>query len=451
MFLILQIMNLLLGLLLVSTVFGEPKVIFHATETNIHMDEVTHIPFSIENISSNVVKVNLTAISSDLNVVQVERPIFDPLLIHDGYYNGSINATGIFLGKAELSMSVLIDEQPVKSDVMNIIVIRKVRVMDTIFTASVAILVSILYINFGCAMDWTVCAKTIKRPIGPIIGCLCQFILMPVISYVLAVTLFPESPEMQLGIFFTGISPSGGASNIWTILLGGNLCLSVTMTTLCTIAAFGLMPMWIFTLGKHIFDRGNLAMPYDKIATFAMGLIIPLALGYIIQKKLPKLSRILVRMMKPFSVILIVFIIIFAIITNLYLFKLFSWKIILCGMGLPWCGFIFGMLAAFIFCQPDQDIRAIAIETGIQNTGVSIFLLRFSLKQPTADLTTVIPVACAIMTPLPLIFLYIIKLMLDQKKQKLATSKEELQNPLHTVPSISTTVSALKRNQTIQL
>ena len=44
---------------------------------------------------------------------------------------------------------------------------------------------------------------------------------------------------MQLGFFFTGISPSGGDSNIRTMLLGGKLNLSVTMTTLCTIAAFG--------------------------------------------------------------------------------------------------------------------------------------------------------------------------------------------------------------------
>lgn len=57
-------------------------------------------------------------------------------------------------------------------------------------------------------------------------------------------------------------------------------------------------------------------------------------------------------------------------------------------MGLPWLGFLFGMVVAFICHQPNQDIRAIAIETGIQNTGVSIFLLRFSLKQPAADLTT---------------------------------------------------------------
>ena len=86
--------------------------------------------------------------------------------------------------------------------------------------------------------------------------------------------------------------------------------------------------MWIFTLGKHIFDRGNLSMPYDKVATFAIGLVVPLAIGYFIQKKLPRVSRIMVRAMKPFSVILIIFIIIFAVVTNLYLFKLFSWKVI---------------------------------------------------------------------------------------------------------------------------
>lgn len=57
-------------------------------------------------------------------------------------------------------------------------------------------------------------------------------------------------------------------------------------------------------------------------------------------------------------------------------------------MGLPWLGFIFGFIIAKIFKQPQADIRAIAIETGIQNTGVSIFLLRFTLKPPAADLTT---------------------------------------------------------------
>lgn len=57
-------------------------------------------------------------------------------------------------------------------------------------------------------------------------------------------------------------------------------------------------------------------------------------------------------------------------------------------MGLPWLGFLFGLIVAIIFQQPNKDVRAIAIETGIQNTGISIFLLRFSLDQPAADMTT---------------------------------------------------------------
>ncbi|OXU28173.1 hypothetical protein TSAR_001502 [Trichomalopsis sarcophagae] len=438
---------ILIGFLLLGTANAAPQITFNRTELEIHMDDVTSVPFTIEGLTSAVSGVNLTAISSDWNLVQVSAPIFDPALIQNGVYKSFLNATGIFLGNAEVSLFLSINGEAVKSDVINIIVIRKVRVVDTLFTASVAILVSILYINFGCAMDWDVCIKTIKRPIGPLIGCLCQFILMPLISYALAIILFPDSPEMQLGIFFTGISPSGGASNIWTILLGGNLNLSVTMTTLCTIAAFGLMPMWIFTLGKHIFERGNLVMPYNKIATFAIGLIVPLGLGYLIQKKLPRVSRILVRIMKPFSVLLIIFIIIFAIVTNSYLFKLFSWKIIIAGMGLPWLGFIFGLIVAFICRQPDQDIRAIAIETGIQNTGVSIFLLRFSLTQPAADLTTVVPVSCAIMTPLPLTILYIIKLVLDRRKTKLAASREKLQNP-QTFVAVPAANSSTRLNQT---
>lgn len=44
---------------------------------------------------------------------------------------------------------------------------------------------------------------------------------------------------MQIGIFFTGISPSGGASNIWTMILGGDLPLSIGMTTISTLASFG--------------------------------------------------------------------------------------------------------------------------------------------------------------------------------------------------------------------
>lgn len=71
-----------------------------------------------------------------------------------------------------------------------------------------------------------------------------------------------------------------------------------------------------------------------------------------------------------------------------YLFRNSCLQIVVAGLGLPWLGYMLGYIVAYVFRQPAPDRLAIAIETGIQNTGIAIFLLRFCLPQPQADLTT---------------------------------------------------------------
>lgn len=213
------------------------------------------------------------------------------------------------------------------AEFLNVTILRPQRVIDRLFTLSVIILVSILYINFGAALNLQTIKEIMSRPVGPTICFICQFIFMPLTAFGLGLVLFPTSHEMALGLFFTGISPGGGASNMWTLILGGNINLSIAMTTISTVAAFGMMPLWIFTLGRLIFDRANLGVPYWKIATMAIGLVIPLAIGLLIQKLFPRVARFLVRVLKPVSMILILFIIVFAIITNFYIFQLFSWQV----------------------------------------------------------------------------------------------------------------------------
>lgn len=95
----------------------------------------------------------------------------------------------------------------------------------------------------------------------------------------MGILLFPNNHEMQLGMFFTGVSPAGGASNVWTVLLDGNMSLSIIMTTISTIAAFAMMPLWIFTLGRVIFENAKLEVPYNHISTYVIALVIPLAVG----------------------------------------------------------------------------------------------------------------------------------------------------------------------------
>lgn len=114
---------------------------------------------------------------------------------------GAFNITGNFLGKSKhflllITPCKLYCDLPGKTvitcankktkekceDNVDVIVVRKKRIIDTVFTASVAMLVSILYINFGCAVDWGQLRDILKKPIGPAIGFFCQFVGMPLVS-----------------------------------------------------------------------------------------------------------------------------------------------------------------------------------------------------------------------------------------------------------------------------
>lgn len=95
-----------------------------------------------------------------------------------------------------------------------------------------------------------------------------------------------------------------------------------------------MMPFWSFTLGRVIFQSGSMVIPYLDIFKSAASLLIPLSIGFAVQKFLPNVSRLMVRILKPLSALIIIFIIIFATATNLYLLQLFTWQVIVLTMYL---------------------------------------------------------------------------------------------------------------------
>lgn len=66
----------------------------------------------------------------------------------------------------------------------------------------------------------------------------------------------------------------------------------------------------------------------------------------------------------------------------------FTFQVVLAGLALPWLGYFAGFLAAWVLRQPLENILAISIETGIQNTGIAIFMIQLVFGQPTADMVT---------------------------------------------------------------
>ena len=109
-----------------------------------------------------------------------------------------LNVTGKFLGFSAVTLYVEetspenVSERLVDTEVLTVTVLRSKakKTASKVFGYSVAVLISLAYINMGCALDLKVLREVLRRPIGPLIGFTAQFIFMPICSFILGY-LFP--------------------------------------------------------------------------------------------------------------------------------------------------------------------------------------------------------------------------------------------------------------------
>ena len=104
-----------------------------------------------------------------------------------------------------------------------------------------------------------------RRILGPVR----PIIIVPHISLdIIAIVHFHF--DRRLGLFVLGCCPGGTGSNFWTLLLDGDINLSISMTFISTLAAMGMMPLWMFVMGPVLTD-GKLIIPFAELIMSLVG------------------------------------------------------------------------------------------------------------------------------------------------------------------------------------
>lgn len=124
----------------------------------------------------------------------------------------------------------------------------------------------------------------IKKPKGLVIGFGFQWLLVPLIAYVLG-GLLPIPAGIAVGLIFVAAVPGGTLTNILTLFGRGNIALSIALTSITTVAALATTPL-LLKLLAHQYLPDNFSMPVGLIARDIFGsLIIPLVLGMMIKSR----------------------------------------------------------------------------------------------------------------------------------------------------------------------
>ncbi|MGA4515708.1 bile acid:sodium symporter family protein [Solibacillus silvestris] len=248
-------------------------------------------------------------------------------------------------------------------------------------TALLIMNIVIGFIMFGVALDLQVSdfKRSLKTPKPALIGLACQFFLLPAITFVL-VSIIQPIPSIALGLFLVAACPGGNLSNFLTHYAKGNTPLSISMSAISTVLAIVMTPLntmfWASLYGptKEIITSFSISV-VDMFTTIFFMLGLPLIIGMYIRKVYPKFAaRFNQIMMKLSIVIFILFVVIMvannfdAFITNV---GAVIWVVILQNL-LAIC---IGYFSSRALKVNESDRRAIAIEVGIQNSGLGLVLI----------------------------------------------------------------------------
>ena len=137
-------------------------------------------------------------------------------------------------------------------------------------------LIQIITFGVGTTLSARDFKNVLAMPWPVLIGVVLQFTVMPFVGYGIAMTFgFPA--EVAAGIILIGSVSSGVASNVMTYLAGGNVPLSVTITSATTLLSPVVTPFWMKTLAVRLIPVDFTAM---MLSIFNM-IIIPIFAGLI--------------------------------------------------------------------------------------------------------------------------------------------------------------------------
>ena len=169
--LILSLILLLLEVTAALTVTFSPSSVKQLKE-----DDMISVSFKLNNTSANTRDYYDLYIEDNWIADVVGSKTFS---VNNSLQNQSFELKGKSLGHSWLQ--VVNKNTGDRSDRLPISVVRPMSQITKIFTISVAVLVSINYINMGCALDLVVVMSVLKRPIAPSIGFVCQYCFMPLV------------------------------------------------------------------------------------------------------------------------------------------------------------------------------------------------------------------------------------------------------------------------------
>jgi bile acid:Na+ symporter, BASS family len=228
---------------------------------------------------------------------------------------------------------------------------------------------AVIMLGMGVTLTFDDFRRVAQRPVLVAIGFVAQFVIMPLLGWGLA-RVFQLEAALAVGLILVACCPGGTASNVVTFLARADVALSVLMTMCSTFGAVLLTPLLTSLLaGAYV--------PVDFWGLFFNTLqvvIAPVVAGVLLNHFAPRLVSAVNPVAPLVSVIVIALICGSIIGRNTTALREAALALFAAVSLLHVGGFGLGYACAALFHCPRRARQTIAIEVGMQNSGLGAVL-----------------------------------------------------------------------------
>ena len=226
-------------------------------------------------------------------------------------------------------------------------------------------------------LQWSNLRYVLASPKAVLAGVASQYLVLPAVTAFM-IYAFDPSPGLAAGMVLLAACPGGNVSNFFTLIGRGNIELSVTLTTISSLASAFTTPLLFIGLSALTLRGGDgpaIELPFlPTLLTIGWVIVLPALAGMATAHRFPSAAAKLKKPLQSLSMLVLIGFIVSALYGNFgvfidhiasvfFLIALHHLLATLGGYTLPW-----------LFKQPKANRVSIALETSIQNTALGLVI-----------------------------------------------------------------------------
>lgn len=238
-------------------------------------------------------------------------------------------------------------------------------------TSYISWALAVIMLGMGVTLSVDDFRQVLKMSRAVAVGFFAQYLIMPGLGWGIAKGL-NLSPDFAVGLILVACCPGGTASNVVTFLARANVPLSVLMTMCSTFAAVFMTPLLTKWLAGAYVQVSALGLFLDTVTV----VLAPLLLGLGLNTFFPRGVKRILPAAPLISVIAIVLVVSSILADKADSVRESGGRLLLAVFLLHAGGFGLGWSFGRLFGYGERVRRTIAIEVGMQNSGLAAALAK---------------------------------------------------------------------------